>query len=57
MGDNVKPGVLCLSLLEHVIGEDWDVNIEGTKFFVPYNAADSGLVRSLCDQLENIIVT
>jgi hypothetical protein len=54
MGDNVKPGVLCISLLEHVIGEDWDVNIEGTKFFVPYNAADSGLVRSLCDHINNI---
>lgn len=54
MGDNVKPGVLCLSLLEHVIGEDWDVNIEGTKFFVPYNAADSGLVCSLCDHINNI---
>lgn len=32
MGNNVKPGVLCISLLEHVIGEDWDANIEGTKF-------------------------
>lgn len=39
---------------EHVIGEDWDVNIEGTKFFVPYNAADSGLVRSLCDHINNM---
>lgn len=32
MGNNVKPGVVCISLLEHVIGEDWDANIEGTKF-------------------------
>ena len=33
MNDINKPGVLCISLLEHVIGEDWDANIEGTKFF------------------------
>lgn len=33
MNNNIKPGVLCVSLLEHVMGEDWDVAIEGTKFF------------------------
>jgi hypothetical protein len=54
MGNNVKPGVLCISLLEHVIGEDWDVTIEGTKFFVPYSADNSGIVRSLCDHINNI---
>lgn len=54
MSGNIKPGVLCVSLLEHVIGEDWDVNIEGTKFFVPYSADNSGIVRSLCDHINNI---
>lgn len=48
MTRNNQPGVLCISLLEHVIGEDWDVNIEGTKFFVPYSADNSGIVGSLC---------
>lgn len=54
MARNNQPGVLCISLLEHVIGEDWNANIEGTKFFVPYTADNSGLVRSLCDHINNI---
>lgn len=54
MGNNVKPGVLCISLLEHVIGEDWDANIEGTKFFVLYTADNSGIVRSLCHHINNM---
>lgn len=54
MNDINKPGVLCISLLEHVIGEDWEVPIEGTKFFVPYTADNSGIVRSLCDHINNI---
>ena len=54
MTRNNQPGVLCISLLEHVIGEDWDANIEGTKFFVPYSADNSGIVHSLCDHINNI---
>lgn len=54
MTRNNKPGVLCISLLEHIIGEDWNANIEGTKFFVPYTADNSRIVRSLCDHINNI---